>query len=165
MMQVDTARFGVQEVEESKIIKMPEGMLGFVEKRFVLLTPPNLGPFCWFQSVDNPGLAFVVTDAKSWSPECTFTLTAEECSTLELGERSEVIFLLVVTMASDPKDITVNLRGPIALNPERLIARQIVIEDEKYTTRHPYFDTMEKMDSARPRGLRQGPKAGSTSIG
>lgn len=67
-MQVNTARFGLLDIEEDKVISMPQGLLGFPEKRFILLTPPNLGPFCWLQAVENPNLAFVVTDAKNYSP-------------------------------------------------------------------------------------------------
>ncbi len=162
-MQVDTTRFGSLDIEDSKVIHMPEGMLGFAEKRFILLTPPNLGPFCWLQAVDNPDLAFVVADAKSCAPGYTFALTAEECRALELGEQSEVIFLLVVTMASDPKEITVNLRGPIVLNPERLIARQIVLEGEKYSTRHPFFDAAEKMNCTRQRPKRGAEKGAAVN--
>lgn len=138
-MRVQTTRFGEQEVDDDKVIRMPDGMLGFPEKRFILLTPPNLGPFCWFQAVDNPELAFVVVDATQCVPDGTFALTQEESRLLELAERSEVLFLLVVTMASKPSDITVNLRGPIALNPEKLVARQIVLEGERFSTRHPFF--------------------------
>jgi flagellar assembly factor FliW len=154
MMQVETARFGSLDIEDGKIIRMPQGMLGFAGTRYILLTPPNLGPFCWFQSVDDPNLAFVVTDAKSWKPEMSFTLTAEECRSLELGEPSEVIFLLVVTMAAEPSKITVNLRGPIALNPERQLARQIVFEGEAYPTRHPYFGGVDEAGEARSRSKK-----------
>ena len=138
-MQVNTARFGTLDIEEDKAITIPGGILGFPEKRFILLTPPNFGPFCWLQAIENPNLAFVVTDAKNYSPDCGYRLTEEECLALELGEDSAVIFLLIVTMAADPKDITVNLRGPLVLNPERLIARQVVIEGDKYPIRQPFF--------------------------
>jgi flagellar assembly factor FliW len=138
-MQVQTTRFGEQEVDDGKVIQMPEGMLGFAEKRFILLTPPKLGPFCWFQAVDNPDLAFIVVDATRCVPDHTFALTREEARVLELDERSDLLFLLVVTMAPNPRDITVNLRGPIALNPDRMVARQIVFEGEKFATRHPFF--------------------------
>jgi flagellar assembly factor FliW len=138
-MRVQTTRFGEQEVDADKVIRMAEGMLGFPEKDFILLTPPKLGPFCWFQAVHNPDLAFVVVDATECVPNGTFTLTEEEGRALELDERSEVLFLLVVTMAPNPRDITVNLRGPIALNPEKKIAKQIVFEGEKFTIRHPFF--------------------------
>lgn len=156
-MQVQTARFGALEIEESKVIEMPQGMLGFADTRFVLLTPPNLGPFCWLQSVSQPELAFVVTDAKHWFPRMEFRLTAEECSSLELGEAGEVVFLLVVTMASDPKQITANLRGPIALNPERQIARQIVFEGDTYPTRQPLFAPQESVKGGRRGGKKPAP--------
>ena len=138
-MRVQTTRFGEQEVDDDKVIRMPEGMLGFAEKRFVLLTPPKLGPFCWFQAVDNPDLAFVVVDAAECVPEGTFALTREESRALEFDEGSEGLFLLVVTMAPNPNGITVNLRGPIALNPDKLIAKQIVLEGDRFSTRHPFF--------------------------
>lgn len=138
-MNINTARFGALDIDEKKIITMPEGMLGFAEKRFFLLTPPNLGPFCWLQAVDNPDLAFVVVDTKNSVPDYTLRLTAEEFERLQLTENSEAIFLAIVTMASDPFAITVNLQGPIVLNPERMIAKQIVLEGGKYSTKHPFF--------------------------
>ena len=141
-MQVKSTRFGTQDVEESKVIRMPAGMLGFAEaRRFVLLTPKKPGPFLWLQAVDDPDLAFVVVDAKDSFPGYTLSLTAEEFKSLELlDERSEAIFLLVVTMAPNPYDVTVNLQGPIVLNPERMLARQIVLDSGNYTSRHPFFD-------------------------
>ena len=141
-MLVKTTRFGEQETDETKVIRMPGGMLGFPEaKRFVLLTPQNLGPFRWLQAMDDPDLAFVVVGAKECAVDYTFSLTAEEARSLELDEeQSEPFFLLIVTMAPDPYDITVNLQGPIALNPDRMIARQIVLDGATYTTRHPFFE-------------------------
>jgi flagellar assembly factor FliW len=138
-MQVETTRFGSLDIEDEKVISMPAGILGFAEKRFILLTPPNLGPFCWLQAVDNPNLAFVVTDVENLAYDCGYKLTEEECCALELGEDGKVIYLLIVNMAADPADITVNLRGPIVLNPDRLIARQLVMEGDSYPLRHPFF--------------------------
>lgn len=148
-MQVKSTRFGALEIEDQKVIVMAEGMLGFPEKRFVLLTPPKPGPFHWLQSVDNPDLAFVVVDAKNCVPDLKFALTEEEFRSLQFAPDSEVIFLLVVTMAPDPRNITVNLQGPVALNPERMLARQIVLDGASYTTRHPFFPREGKEAAAR----------------
>lgn len=147
-MNITTTRFGALDIDESKIITMPEGLLGFEEKRFILLTPPNLGPFCWFQAVDNPDLAFVVVDTKNCSVDYTLRLTTEESEKLQLRENAEAIFLAVVTMAADPFAITANLQGPIVLNPERMVAKQIVLEGAKYSTKHPFFDPALKGPSA-----------------
>lgn len=152
-MLVKTSRFGEQEIEESKIIAMPGGMLGFPEeKRYILLTPPKPGPFLWLQSVDNPDLAFVVVDAKENVPDYTFALTMDEFDALQLNERSEAIFLLVVTMAADPGDITVNLQGPIVLNPERLLARQIVLDRGSFSSRQPFFGASTKTPTTASAG-------------
>ena len=141
MMVVKSTRFGEQEVDQAKIIRMSGGMLGFPEEtRFVMLTPPKQGPFLWLHAVDNPNLAFVVVDAKECFPDYAFALTSEEFESLELVDgRSEAIFLVVVTMASDPGDVTVNLQGPIVLNPDRMLARQIVLDGASYPSRHPLF--------------------------
>jgi len=147
-VNIATTRFGALDIDESKIITMPEGMLGFEEKRFILLTPPNLGPFCWFQAVDRPDLAFVVVDTKSCAVDYSVRLTQEEADKLQLGEGAETIILAVVTMAADPFAITVNLQGPIVLNPERMIAKQIVLEGGKYSTKHPFFDSASKGTAA-----------------
>jgi flagellar assembly factor FliW len=143
-VNVTTTRFGELTVEESKIMVMPEGMLGFEETRFILLTPQSLAPFCWFQAVDNPELAFVVVDTQSCITDYSVKLTAEEYEKLGLSDSAEVVFLAVVTMAADPFEITVNLQGPIAINPERMLAKQIVLEGGKYTTRHLFFDPAMK---------------------
>lgn len=139
-MKVNTTRFGELDIEQDKIIDIPDGMLGFTEKRFFLLTPPNLGPFCWLQSVENPDLAFVVVDTRNCVPDYSPRLTNEESERLQLAGNGEVILLAVVTMASDPFAITVNLQGPIVLNPEHMIAKQIVLEGSRYATKHPFFD-------------------------
>lgn len=138
-MKIATTRFGELDLDDSKIIVMPDGIVGFPEKRFTLLTPENHAPFCWFQSVDNPALAFVVLDARQAFPDYKVSLTPEEYEKLQLDERSEVVILLVVTLASDPSNITVNLQGPVVLNPDRMIAKQIILEGGKFPTRHPLF--------------------------
>ncbi|SNB47030.1 flagellar assembly protein FliW [Geobacter sp. DSM 9736] len=138
-MRVKTTRFGELDIDDSKLIRMPEGVLGFGETNFIILTPPNMGPFCWFQAVDNPDLAFVVVDPSDFNQGYCVKLTAEELAALEVHEGGELLLLAVVTMAADPADITVNLQGPIALNPDKMVAKQIVLDGINYSTRHPLF--------------------------
>jgi len=144
-MLVQTSRFGEQEVETDKIIYIPGGIVGFpTETRYVLLTPPKPGPFLWLQSVGNASLAFLVVDSKDHFPEYRFSLTEEEYLSLELAPASEVISLLVVTMAPEPHEITVNLQGPIVLNVDRMLARQIVLDGTEFSVRHPFLEPSRK---------------------
>ena len=42
-MKVMTARFGEIEIGDDKIIEMPDGIIGFPDRRFVMLSPDNNG--------------------------------------------------------------------------------------------------------------------------
>lgn len=137
-LKIKSTRFGELEIEKDKLIEMLEGMLGFSERRFVLLSPGN-GPFHWLQAVDDPELAFVVVDPKTSLPDYEVKLTEEENKKLGMSKESEIVVLSVVTMAKNPLDITMNLMGPIIMNPANMTAVQIVLESGKYSTRHPYF--------------------------
>ncbi len=139
-MKVMTTRFGEIEIDDDKIIEMPDGMIGFMEKRFVLLLPDNNGRFFWYQSVENPALAFVVTDPMEYVPGYEAVLTPDEYDRLKLDpESAEVIILAVTTITNEAKDITINLQGPIVVNPANMTAKQIVLENGKYAIRHPLF--------------------------
>ncbi|ABB30684.1 protein of unknown function DUF180 [Geobacter metallireducens RCH3] len=138
-MKIETSRFGLLDIDDDKIITLPDAMPGFAETRFTLLNPEKHAPFCWLQSVDNPDLAFVMVDARQTLPDYAVSLTSDEYERLSLDEKSNTVVFLVVTLATDPADITVNLQGPIVLNPERMIAKQIVLEGSRFPSRHPLF--------------------------
>jgi flagellar assembly factor FliW len=138
-VNVMTLRFGEIEIDESRILEMPDGMIGFVERRFVVLSPDNNGGFFWLQSLDNPDLAFVVTDPASFVEGYDVNLTPGEYERIKLASESEAIVLAVVTMAQDVMDISLNLQGPIVVNPKTMMAKQIVLEEGKYGTKHPLF--------------------------
>lgn len=140
-MKIETSRFGLLDIDDDKIINLPDGMPGFADTRFILLTPEKETPFRWFQSVDSPALAFVVVDAQQVLPDYTVSLTADEHSRLALDSKTEVVILLVVTLASETRSITVNLQGPLVLNPDRMLAKQIVLEGNKFPTKFPLFGT------------------------
>jgi flagellar assembly factor FliW len=146
-VKISTTRFGEQEIEESKIIEVPDGMVGFSEDRFIILHPDN-GPFSWFQAVDNPDLAFVVVDPTQFVPDYRVKLTQDEYDRLKIDAGDEVVLLSVVTMARDPRQITMNLQGPIVINPSRMIAKQIVLETVQAATRHPIFSNPTTVQDA-----------------
>ena len=69
-MKVETTRFGAIDIREEEIITMPFGMPGFSDqKQFVLLDHKKDSPFQWYQSIQDPSLAFVVTDPFLFKPD------------------------------------------------------------------------------------------------
>lgn len=157
-MKVLSTRFGALEIEAGKVIEMPEGMVGFPEqRRYALLPADKNALFCWLQSLDNPDLAFVVVDPMVFVPGYSVKLNSEEYDRLQLSPETEVVILVVATMAADPAQITVNLQGPIVVNPENMRAKQIVLEDVRQSTKFPLFG-----ESSAP--LQKGDRPEETSV-
>src|SRR5690554_6204000 len=78
-MNVQTTRFGTIEVDDSRIITFPAGLLGFSSfKKYALLQPDDDGVFFWLQSVETPDLAFVVSDPSLWVEGYEATIRREQ---------------------------------------------------------------------------------------
>jgi flagellar assembly factor FliW len=151
---IQSTRFGELSVDGDKVVEILGGILGFSESRFVLLTPEK-GPFHWLQSVENPDLAFVVVDPRSSVSEYEVKLNRDEHSRLGLSEASEVVVFAVVTMHMNPLDITMNLLGPLVVNPVNMKALQVVMEGSGYSTRFPYFHHMAADSGSAGKGAGQ----------
>ncbi len=137
-MKIDTTRFGELNIDDAKVIQLTDGMIGFPERQFILLHPDHGGPFCWLQATGNPALAFVVIDPSGFIPDYRVKLTGEENEALRLAPEDELLLLSVVTMSPVPSDITINLQGPIVLNPASMTGRQVVL-DASYPSRYKLF--------------------------
>jgi len=115
---------------------MPDGMLGFESvKRFVLLEDRPDTAFKWLQAVDDPALAFIVVNPMEFFPDYEIELSDKQAETLDLEDPSEAVMLTTVTIGSDGR-VTTNLLGPIVMNSRTLQARQIVLQDDRYGSKH-----------------------------
>jgi len=134
-MLIDTTRFGPVEVDESRLIEIPAGLLGFSSfKTFSLLQPDENGVFFWLQSVETPDLAFVVTDPALWVPDFQATIRKEQMEELGLNETGDAQVLVIVNKRE--KSLTANLQGPIVINTANRRAMQLVLAEKKWSTRH-----------------------------
>lgn len=141
-MIINSKRFGDLEVREERILHFKAGLLGFSElQRFILVDDqedPSI-PFKWLISVDNPEYGFLVTDPGIFFRDYIFELTEEQRLSLDLQSEDEVSVVTVLTIPSDPKMITANLRGPIVVNARTLKGMQLVLENTDYATKHYIF--------------------------
>jgi len=136
-MQIETTRFGTIEVERQLVIDMPGGMLGLERcKRFTLLEERPESAYKWLQSLDDPAVAFIVVNPIEFFPDYEAELTDEQAKTLELMDPSDAVLLSTVTVGRERNQVTANLAGPVVINARTLRARQIVLEDDRYSTKH-----------------------------
>ena len=140
-MKVDTTRFGTITVDEQKIITMPLGMLGFPdEKRYVIVQHKENSPFFWYQAVDDPALAFVITSPFFFVPDYTVSLDDAINQMSWSEERVGVtveLYVVVNIPKGSPDKMTANLIGPILVNTETFEALQMVVTDSPYSHKFP----------------------------
>jgi flagellar assembly factor FliW len=136
-MIVNTVRFGEVSVDENRVIHFIEPILGFEStRRYVILDHSEDSPFKWLQSVDDPELAFVVTNPKFFGIDYEFTLADDTVSQLQIEAIEDTVVLTIVNIPQDdPSKMTTNLLGPIVISQKVRKAMQVVLHDTQYNTK------------------------------
>jgi flagellar assembly factor FliW len=136
-MIVETLRFGRIEVPEEAVVTLAEGMLGFPARRRFCLFPYGPGSaLCWMQSIEDQGLAFLVVEPHQLFPDYEVELSDAHAAALELERPEDAALLALLTISHDARAVTANLAGPIVINLRSRKARQVVLDDERYSTKH-----------------------------
>lgn len=155
-MKVKTTRFGTIDVNEEQILTLSEGMLGFSECSRYFLMDDEIGePFMWMQSTDIPSLAFVVIDPAVILPSYHFSVKKEQIKALETNNVDDLQVYVIVTMAANILDVTVNLQGPIVVNKNKRVGLQIVLNDPNFSTRHPLFTDQPESEGEAIEAVRK----------
>ncbi len=138
-VKVLTSRFGEIEVDRDRVITMASPILGFPEShRFVLRPHGAESAFMWFQSIDNPDLAFVVVPASLIDQGYKPTISRSDQEGLKLSSGNMPEFLLILTFTRKEKlKITANLLGPLVLNAQNRLAKQVLLDPAKYDIAFP----------------------------
>ncbi|MGN6505011.1 MAG: flagellar assembly protein FliW [Tepidisphaeraceae bacterium] len=135
-MEIVTSRFGILSVDDERIITFTKGLLGFPGRnRFALIQTSEENYFFWLQSVEEPGLAFVVTDPTTFFKDYEIPLREETQLEIELEDAAATQVLVICNKIGDW--ITGNLLGPIVVNVANQLATQVVLTEKKWTTRQP----------------------------
>lgn len=143
---VSTSRFGALSVNPEKIIAMISPFLGFPDsKRFIIKPHGEESPFLWLQSLDDPKLAFVAIQAALLIPQYQPEISSLTRQELQGAPEQPLEILLILTIPKDnPDGMTANLLGPVAINPQKRLAKQILQDPMRYDACWPVFT----MDSA-----------------
>lgn len=138
-MKCRSTRFGSFDVADDSIIRFPAGLLGFPDsQRYVILDHDTEAPFKWLQSIDEPGLAFVILDPAIFHTDYHVSVPADILA--EMNNEDLALAVILTIPSDDPAQITANLRGPLVMNHKTRLGVQLVLSEE-YPTRYPLFPT------------------------
>ncbi len=149
MIKVKTSRFGELEVKNNDVIELPSGLVGFPElKKYVLLDHDKESPFKWLQSLDDGAIAFVLINPLLFKPDYTVEVTEAEVSDLKLEDEDDAVISVIITIPSNPQNMTANLKAPLVFNLKNRSGKQLILSNVEYTTRHNIMEEVKKQSAA-----------------
>lgn len=145
-MKANTRLFGEIEIEEEKIIYMENGMIGFPDlKKFALIYDKEKEKketsIMWFQSMDEPMMAFPVMQPNALKADYNPTVNDEMLKPLGKLNETNLYVLTTVTATAQKKDASINLKAPIIINTDTNKGCQIIVEDD-YPVKYNIYDAI-----------------------
>ena len=94
-------------------------------------------------------MAFLVVPPFAYVPDYDPVVKAEIAEALGLLEDTpRLIFTMVTIPPGQPEEMTINLAGPLVINADTRMAKQVVIEHEAYTIRHRVFVKADRISES-----------------
>lgn len=154
-MELETTRFGTINIQADDIITFEDGLVGLSQyRRFVLIRHDSEGPFWWLQSVEEPSFAMLLIDPWYFCADYEVVLSDADAEKLQMREETPKAVLTTVSIPpGNPHAMTANLLAPLVINTEMRIGRQVILDDERYHTRHQILQEMwRSMQAAEAAG-------------
>lgn len=143
-MKVKTKWFGEIETTESKIITLEKGIIGFEEDKKFTIVYEEDSNIMWLQSLENVSLAIPVIRPEIVMPDYDPIVEDELVNTLGTDIRNaELLVLVTLTVPSDIKMMTCNLKAPLIINVDTMKGIQLIADNDDYMVRYPIYDLLK----------------------
>ncbi|MBS4195504.1 flagellar assembly protein FliW [Lederbergia citri] len=144
-MYIQTKYHSEVEIQENEILTFEKGIPGFPEeKKFTLLPLPDMTSVSIMQSVETAGLAFVIADPYSFFEKYNIMLDENTVEQLEIKSEADVSAFVILTVQDPFEESTANLQAPIVVNINTNRAKQVILNNENYKTKHPLLGQLAK---------------------
>lgn len=150
-----SSRFGEIEIPEKDLIHVPEGIIGFQHlTRFALLdTSGGESQFLWLQAVDEPKLAFIITDPLIFVPGYGIDMSEPDLARIGAMQKSPPALFAIVTVPQDnPDSISANLLAPLIFFEKESLMYQVVLEKGNWPIRCPLLEYVPEAGKASNAG-------------
>ncbi len=127
-------------------ITFKDGIPGFEEYKLyqIELNEDTENPFHKLQSLEEPELSFTIMDPFTVKKDYDFNLTDSTIAKLEIKDPEDIAVYSMVTIPDgDYKNMTTNLLAPIVINANNKLAKQIILSETDYSTKHKIVESGE----------------------
>ena len=144
-MGIVTRLFGEVDPKDKKLF-FPDGIIGFPDMHNFMLISDLEKPdssVMWLQSLDETQFALPVVDPSYVVPDYKPSISDSTVSLLGGGD-ADFYVLVVLRVPSDIKDMSVNLRAPIIINPDTMRGAQDVSDDNDAPVRYHVYNLLKR---------------------
>ncbi len=136
-MLIKTKFFGEIELNSERFWHFPKGIPGFEEERkFVLLPIEGNTMFQVLQSINVSEIALIVANPYTLVEDYSFDIDQPTIELLDIKQEGDIFVLGVLTLKEPLETSTINLQAPIVFHVSKKIAKQMIINDQKFSVRH-----------------------------
>ena len=136
-MEFHHHHLGTVQYSKDEVLSFPQGLLGYFKyKNYILASHKDFDPFKWMISIDNHEIGFPLVDPLLFCPDYSPNITKRDLNELSAENPQSLEMYSIVTMNHDPSLASANLSGPVLLNLRKKIGKQLVLLDDRYSTKH-----------------------------
>ena len=147
-MEVKTKALGTVSVNDDRIITLPEGLFGFEDYKKYALIDSEYKPLLLMQSIDEQNLSFYIIDPFLFCNDYEVDVEDKILKKIDLSDPSDVCVMSIVTLPAKGNQVTANLQGPLIINRKNNKCLQVVLGDEKYTTKFDIISALKAGDAS-----------------
>lgn len=148
-MNLITTDYGDIQYNNEDLILFTDGIFGFPDltKYLLICLDDSDSSILILQSVQKPEISFAVLNPLLLYPDYSPSLTPEELFSLEVSDSGELSYYVICVVKKELSESTVNLKAPLAINPQTLKGMQVILEGSQYGFRQKIGDFLQDSES------------------
>jgi flagellar assembly factor FliW len=128
---------------DEDVIVFEGGLIGFPSaRRFVLIASELLFPFRILKCVDNSRIGFLVLDPRTVFKTYERSIPQEAWISLQVGDKSDRLALVISIIGKNPQESTVNLQAPLLINSRKMLGKQLILATAHYSVTQPLIPSL-----------------------
>lgn len=137
--KIKTRDFDEITVIDNDVINFTSGMYGFEQyKEYVILKDSPEDDVMFLQSLSDTDLSFVLIDPYSIMQGYNPYLNEEDLIELKVKNEADLKYLVIAIIKDNIRESVVNLKSPIAINPDTREAKQVILQND-YPLRYNFI--------------------------
>lgn len=137
-MKIQTKFHGILKIQPDQTWNLPKGIPGFEEENeFALLRIEDNDIFQVLQSTKTPDVAFIIVNPYTIVEDYSFKVDEPTINLLDIKEESDVFVLGVLSVKEPFETSTINLQAPLIFHATTRKAKQMILNDNTFSMRHP----------------------------